>query len=271
MPAAGAASASASATGRGYLAIGDSVTFGYKESTTKPPPDYTKAAKFRGFPEQMGAALHLRVTNAACPGETSSSLIDPKAQSYGCENYPGAPDVGYRRAFPLHESYKGSQLAFAVAFLKQHPRTRLVSLMVGANDLFVCQQTTSDACTSQSERQATITRIRKNVHHIVSAIRNKAGYHGQLVIVHYFSLDYSNDVINGVVRKLNAAQDAGAKGFGFDVADGYGKFRRASAHSGGSPCKAGLLTQLKGGGCGVHPSNAGQGLLALAVERPFSR
>jgi hypothetical protein len=91
------------------------------------------------------------------------------------------------------------------------------------------------------------------------------------VIVHYYSFAYDNAAINAIVQALNAAQDAGAKGFGFDVANGYEKFRRASARSGGSPCEAGLLTQLRGGGCGVHPSYAGQSLLALAVERPFSR
>jgi hypothetical protein len=55
------------------------------------------------------------------------------------------------------------------------------------------------------------------------------------------------------------------------VADGFGEFRRASAHSGRKPCTAGLLTQLSTGGCGVHPSYAGQGLLALAVERVIRR
>ena len=263
--------AAASAAGPRYLALGDSVTFGYQESNVQPPPQYAKPDTFKAYPEQMGAALHLRVTNAACPGETTSSLIDENAQSNGCENSVGHPDIGYRRAFPLHVSYKGSQLAFAVSFLKKHPRTRLVSLMVGANDLFVCQATTSDACTSESSRRAVLAKIRKNVRRIVSAIRNRAGYDRQLVIVHYYSFAYSNAFINGVVRALNAAQDAGAEGFDFDVANGFEKFRRASADAGGSPCKAGLLTQLKGGGCGVHPSYAGQGLLALAVERPFSR
>lgn len=266
-----AAAGTASAAGARYLALGDSVTFGYKEPSIQPPPQYSKPDSFKAYPEQMGAALHLRITNAACPGETTSSLIDPNAQSNGCENSLGAPNVGYRKAFPLHVSYTGSQLAYAVAFLKQHPRTRLVSLMVGANDLFVCQRTTPHACTAPSEQRAVLTKITKNVRRIVSAIRNRAGYGGQLVIVHYFSLDYSSAFINGVVRALNAAQDAGAQGFDFDVANGFEKFRRASANSGGSPCRAGLLTQLKSGGCGVHPSYAGQGLLALAVERPFSR
>jgi lysophospholipase L1-like esterase len=259
----------ASAANERYLAIGDSVTFGYQEPTVQPKPNYAKPATFQGFPEHMGAALRLRVANAACPGETSSSLIDPRAPSNGCESSPGAPKVGYRRAFPLHVSYTGSQLAYAVGFLKSHRGTRLVSLMIGANDLFLCQSTTSDACAS--EFKAALAKITKNVRHIVSAIRNKAGYRGQLVIVHYFSLDYTSAFGNGVVRALNDAQDAGAKGFGFDVANGFGEFRRGSAKSGGSPCRAGLLTQLKGGGCGVHPSYAGQGLLAQAVERQFSR
>lgn len=265
------AAGGAAADGARYLALGDSVTFGYQEPTVQPPPDYTKASNFKGYPEHMGTALHLRIANAACPGETSSSLIDPNAPSNGCENSPGAPNVGYRRAFPLHVSYKGSQLSYAVSFLRKHPGTRLVSLMIGANDLFRCQETTSDACTSPSERQATLDTIKKNVHRIVSAIRNRADYDGQVVIVHYYSLDYNSPLINGIVQSLNSTQDAGAKGFDFDVADGFGQFRRASARSGGSPCKAGLLTQLKSGGCGVHPSYSGQGMLALAVERPFSR
>jgi lysophospholipase L1-like esterase len=261
--------AGASAANERYLALGDSVTFGYQEPTVQPHPNYAKPATLPGFPEHMAAALHLRVANAACPGETSSSLIDPNAPSNGCESSPGAPKVGYRRAFPLHVSYKGSQLAYAVTFLKAHRGTRLVSLMIGANDLFLCRSTTADGCTS--EFKAALTKITKNVRHIVSAIRNKAGYKGRLVIVHYFSLDYTSAFGNGVVRALNDAQDAGAKGFDFHVANGFAEFRRGSAKSGGRPCKAGLLTQLKGGGCGVHPSYAGQGLLAQAVEQQFSR
>jgi lysophospholipase L1-like esterase len=260
--------AAAAAAGARYLALGDSVTFGYREPSTRPSPNYNNADAFQGYPEHMGRALRLRVANAACPGETSASLIDPKAPSNGCENINGQP-VGYRRSYPLHVHYTGSQLAYAVDYLKKHPGTRLVSLMIGANDVFRCQRSTTDGCVS--EFQATLDTIKKNVRRIVSAIRNKADYDGQLVIVHYYSLDYNSAFITGAVQALNGAQDAGAKGFGFDVADGFGKFRRASRHSGGSPCKAGLLTQLKGGGCGVHPSYSGQGLLALAVERPFSR
>ena len=65
--------------GSTYLALGDSVTFGYMEPGVVPAPDYHSAASFLAYPEQLGAELHLKVANAACPGETSASLIDASA------------------------------------------------------------------------------------------------------------------------------------------------------------------------------------------------
>jgi lysophospholipase L1-like esterase len=258
--------------GTRYLALGDSVTFGYQEAQVKPAPDYHKASTFKNYAADVGAALHLLVTNAACPGETTTSFINANGPSYGCENSPPPnQNVGYRRFFPLHVSHEGSQLSYAVKFLKKHPRTRLVSLLIGANDFFRCQATTKDGCLSKSEQQATLNTIKKNVHHILSAIRNKADYEGQIVLGRYYSLDYTSSFVTGIVRSVNDAEDAGATGFHVRVADGFGEFRRGSAHSGGNPCKAGLLTQLSNGGCGVHPSYAGHGLLALAVERVVGR
>jgi hypothetical protein len=61
--------------------------------------------------------------------------------------------------------------------------------------------------------------------------------------------------------------DRGAKPFNVHIANGYAAFKNAAEHSGGDSCTAGLLTQLSSGGCGVHPSVAGQAVLALAVER----
>lgn len=128
--------------GSRYLALGDSVTFGYEESSVVPAPNYKNEASFLGYPEQFGAAQHVTVANAACPGETSSSLINPSAQSNGCENSPGGSSVAYRKQFPLHVHYKGSQLAYALGYLHAHKNVRLVSLMIGANDYFVCVETT---------------------------------------------------------------------------------------------------------------------------------
>lgn len=68
-------------SGSRYLALGDSVTFGYQESPVVPTPNYHVASNFLGYPEMLGAELRLKVANAACPGETSSSFINTSAQS----------------------------------------------------------------------------------------------------------------------------------------------------------------------------------------------
>ena len=253
--------------GSRYLALGDSVTFGYMEPSVVPTPNYKNAANFIGYPEELGAALHLTVANAACPGETSASLINPAARSNGCENAP-KPGILYRKSFPLHVHYSGSQLAYAVAYLRSHHDVRLVSLMIGANDFFVCQETTKDACGSNAEQKAVMTAVESNIRHILSAIRNKAHYRGQLVVLNYYSLDYASKGISAQSALVNRTQDAATKGFHVTIADGYGALRVAAARSkGGDTCAAGLLTQLRKGGCGIHPSYAGQALLAQAIER----
>ncbi len=247
--------------GSGYLALGDSVPFGYQEPMVVPAPDYGQSFTFKGYPEQLGTTLHLKVTNLACPGETSGSLIDTATLSNGCEN-------GYRKAYPLHVAYQGAQLNYAVAFLRRHPGVRLVSLMIGANDLFLCQKMTSDGCLSAAEQRPVLARISANVRRILSAIRNRAHYRGQLVIVNYYSLNYAIPLINSQSQALNNALDSGARPFGVRFADGYGEFKTASFRFGSDPCLGGLLTQLGSPGkCGVHPSYAGQALLAKALAQ----
>ena len=55
-----------------YLALGDSVAFGYS-----PLLDHSNATNFIGYPTPVATALKETLTNAACPGETSSHFISP--------------------------------------------------------------------------------------------------------------------------------------------------------------------------------------------------
>ncbi len=227
-----------------------------------PPPNYDRPASFLGYPEQIGAALHVKVTNLACPGETSASLINSSARSLACEN-------AYRKHFPLHVHYRGSQLAYAVAFLRTHPGVRLVSLMIGANDAFLCQSLSADTCASPAETHAVLAKIGRDVKRTLSEIRGRAHYRGQIAIVNYYSLNYTSPLINGQSIELNRAMDTAARPFHVVIANGYAEFRTASIRFGQSPCLAGLITQLSGqaGTCGIHPSYAGQALLAHALEK----
>lgn len=241
--------------GSGYLALGDSVTFGYMESGVVPAPNYNRAASFLGYPELIARTLHLKVANAACPGETSASLVDRSAQSNGCEN-------GYRGKYPLHVHYRGSQLAYAVSYLRSHSNVRLVSLMIGANDGLLCLE--KDGCSKPSEVAAVAATVRGNVHKILAAVRHRAHYRGQIVVLEYYSplVGY-----NARTLALNKAIVEGTSGFGAEIANAFATFATADKHSGGDPCAAGLITQLGAPDkCGIHPSYAGQALLAQTVE-----
>jgi lysophospholipase L1-like esterase len=250
--------------GSGYLAIGDSVSFGYMEPTVVPAPGYTSASNFVGFPEVIASDLHLKLANAACPGETSASLINDKAQSFGCETSPSPTSPAYRATFPLHVKYTGSQLSYAVKYLKANANVRLVTLMIGANDFFLCEATTADACQSPIEQAGVVGALEKNVKKIISAVRGTAHYNGQLVLVDY----YDTPAVPGVeVQELDHFINEGGRGFHVRIANAFNTFAAASVHSGANNCTAGLLTQLSTGGCGVHPSLAGQTLLASTVMR----
>ncbi len=254
--------------GSRYLALGDSVTFGYQEDRVVPTLNYHDASSLQGYPELIGRALHVKVANASCPGETSASLLDPGASSNGCENSPGNPHSGYRTAYPLHVSYTGSQIDFAVAYLLAHQDVRLVTLMIGANDFFLCQETTPDGCSSPIEQAAVSRRVTANIKSILTAIRRTAHYRGQLAIVNGYSLNYASPASNAQSRLLNQVQDSAARSFHVVIANGFGEWRTAAARSANNPCAAGLLTQLGNpSSCGIQPSYTGQTLLAQALEK----
>jgi lysophospholipase L1-like esterase len=249
--------------GSGYLALGDSVSFGYMEPTVVPAPDYSNAASFVGFPEVIASDLHLKLTNLACPGETSASLINESAPSYGCETSPSPTTPAYRTTFPLHTKYSGSQLSAAVKYLKANPNTRLVTVMIGANDYFLCVATTADGCSSPAEQLSVVGKVAANVKTILKTLRTKAHYNGQLVLVDYYA---TSSALATATQGLDSEMNNAGRGLHIRIANAFNSFAAASVHSGGSACTAGLLTQLSTGGpCGVHPSAAGQTLLASTV------
>jgi lysophospholipase L1-like esterase len=240
-----------------YLALGDSVPFGYRGS---PGTDYSTATEFTGYPELVGKKLGLDVLNAACPGETSASFGDVTAQSNGCENTLRAPG-GYRTVHPLHVRYRSatqSQLDFAVSTLKKTRNVSLVTLQIGANDAFLCQRTTADECLSEVGTVAQT--VGTNLDGILSALREKGGYRGKIVVVTYYALDYA-DAQSASTQVLDGAIATAAQAHGAAVADGFAAFRPSGERPAGDSVAAGLV--IRGD---VHPTAKGQQLLAGAVE-----
>jgi lysophospholipase L1-like esterase len=248
-----------------YLALGDSVAFGYVPPQAVPAPNYFDPRSFVGYPEDVARALHLRVSNASCPGETTASFLVPGAPSNGCENSPGS-SVGYRTEYPLHMQYRGTQMQYALRYLATHRHTRLVTIDIGANDVFLCQETTADACASTAELDAVLDEIQANLTTIYTLIRHVARYHGLLVALTYYSVSYSDPAEVAGTEALDSVIASVTEKFGGKVADGFAAFEGPSAAFGGSPCAAGLLIKLPDGTCNIHPSPAGHLLLAQAIE-----
>jgi lysophospholipase L1-like esterase len=245
-----------------YLALGDSVTFGYNPLLLAEPG--VNPSSFVGYPQLASNLFRpkLKVFNASCPGETSTSLITGKRPDNGCQDF--------RATIGLHVSYQGSQLKYAKSFVAANPRTKFVSLMIGANDLFRLQ----DYCTTSAPQNingciivglpSLLSTLGKNLNTIYSSLR-AAGYRGDFVAVTYYSTNYRDPVVTGAVASVDGVLAGVTKAYRGEVADGFGSFYRAAVGSAGDPCAAGLLIRLPSGSCDVHPSPAGAALLASAL------
>jgi lysophospholipase L1-like esterase len=262
--------------GARYLALGDSIAFGYREASSVNAPNYADASDFTGYPELVANDLDLKLTNAACPGETAASFIDTSRPDNGC-NRDDHNGPGYRAAgFPLHTDYQGSQLDFAISFLKAHPNTKLVTLQIGANDGLRCLHL--EKCTSPTDLALALAAVQKKLTRILNNITNKGGYTGQLVLVNYYSVNSASEQQNELSHSLNLAEAQVASNYSnVTVADAYKQFAKGSKNApGNDTCAAGLetiLTDESSGNenCGIHPSLAGQALIATATERVIGK
>jgi lysophospholipase L1-like esterase len=246
-----------------YLALGDSVAFGYRPPQVTPPADYLDAANFAGYPEALASVYRLKLRNLACPGETTASFLRVRAPSNGCENAPTG-GIAYRQRFPLHTNYPLSQMRRAKNFLTYHPDTQLVTIDLGANDLFLCRATTADRCTG-ADLVATLQQVARNLTTILATLRG-ADATVPIVVLDYYSTNYADPTETHVVQVLNAFIEAAAQPFHTIIADGYTAFQQAAGPS-GDACAAGLLIALPAGGCNVHPSPKGHLILATAVAQ----
>ena len=97
------------------------------------------------------------------------------------------------------------------------------------------------------------------------------GYNGAIVIVNYYSLDYSNQFVTELTQALNQAISAPAPAYGALVADVFSAFQAAASNpfAAGNTCAAGLLNNSNPATspptCDVHPSQSGHKLITQAI------
>src|ERR1019366_2633416 len=81
----GVATARADGPANAYLALGDSVPFGFN-----PFIQLGDLSDYHGYPQFVSPPLTLNLANASCPGETSTSFFDVTAPDLGCHKYRAA-------------------------------------------------------------------------------------------------------------------------------------------------------------------------------------
>jgi lysophospholipase L1-like esterase len=259
------AQSTAAAKNRTYLALGDSLAYGFN-----PNVPYNLAQSI-GYPKLVAPALNMGLTNASCPGETSGTL----AGTPGSVFLPGFDCVSKQNDGELFVRYGGApnQLAYAVGFLLANKNTKLITINIGVNDLGIliaqCTAATPTdpaaiAVCEQAGLPGVLGTYGQNLNMIFATIRS-AGYGGNIIALNAYAFNYNDPTQVGAITALNQVLAQVSAPFGVAVADGYRAFQIASTPFGGDPCKAGLLIRQASGACDTHPTLIGQGLLATAV------
>src|SRR6201985_1678362 len=136
-----APAALANGPGSKYLALGDSLAYGYHQAQFQSElkeKGFVEAANFNdGYVDDFRAARKflnpkLTIVNDGCPGETTETMI--KGSGVGGAFCAGGPTgTPFPKAF-LHHPYPGTQLEDALAIAKE-PGVGTITLDIGANDI----------------------------------------------------------------------------------------------------------------------------------------
>ena len=250
----------------GYLALGDSLPFGYNPLIQ--PPDLSD---YFGYPSIISAIIQNSLTNASCPFETTATFLfggTTADGAFGCQVW--RTSSGLKK--PLFVSYSGPQIDYATSFLKSHPNTHIVTIQLGGNDLGDLQLSCKgDPTCELANLPLTLAQVATNLGMTVANIRG-AGYNGPIVLVNYYAFNYTNllqtagfGALAGTIAAVAAASP------NVKVADAFKAFALVSSSFKGDTCAAGLrikltsFNPLTGDTCDVHPSFAGHAVLAGAI------
>jgi lysophospholipase L1-like esterase len=188
------ATAGAASVGNTYLALGDSLAYGYHAAQFKSELEskgYVEPETFdQGYVNDFGAALKLvnpklKLIDDGCPGETTETFIKGSGIPGYCAGGPTGTPFPY--AF-LHHSYSPytSQLADALAILKETPNVSPITLDIGANDVLQflgsrCGFPATFTC-SPAEVEAEFGHIAANVYSILAQL-HAAAPKAQIVLI----------------------------------------------------------------------------------------
>ncbi|HST54494.1 MAG TPA: SGNH/GDSL hydrolase family protein [Solirubrobacteraceae bacterium] len=248
-----------------YLALGDSLAFGYSQAKFNSLlPSEPASAYNTGYVDDFGKVLRLfhpglRVVNDGCPGETTDSLINGPCQ--------------YQLAFPLHHPYSGgvasSQLSDALAYLAAHPGSvNPITIDIGANDaLAVNRACNADPACIAAQAPALITHIATNLGSILQQLRAAAPNAQIIVLGLYNPFGATIAGADQLTMALNTAEAQVAGSVNARFADPFPLFNPAGAREQPTLC---VLTNICTPLVDIHPTDLGYLALAGVVARQYA-
>jgi lysophospholipase L1-like esterase len=187
-----------------YLALGDSLAFGFQ-----PDLDWSHGYAQQWYNNDLKNHGVSSFTNYGCNGETSYTFING-----GCPY-----------AYALHNYYLGSQLNAAVSYLKYYSgKVSPVTLDIGANDLLPDINVSN--CTVSSSWESDLANVDTRLTgtilpKLVAAMTNSSGARtGDLLMMNYYD-PFQNACPNSLayVQELNSHLAVDAAQFNVPVAD----------------------------------------------------
>jgi lysophospholipase L1-like esterase len=239
-----------------YLALGDSLAFGMQQvkfnaNLPSVPPSVFNTGYVDDFSLRLrGIRPHIQTINFGCPGEATITFING-----GCPY----TSVG----FSLHNSYSGSQLSAALAFLQEHPgRVSPITINVGVNDLrpllSICG---SDLSCYEANAPAILAVTRANLDHILGSIRSVAP---NAEIITFTNYDIASVLIDPRSARLaeafNDVVSDTARSHSVRVADVFSAF-----NGGPQPATICSLTFACTPLQDTHPTDAGYATIASQI------
>jgi lysophospholipase L1-like esterase len=231
-----------------YLALGDSLAYGFEASRFV--PGATADSFDTGYVNDFWNSIKtirpdVQLVNFGCPGETTQTYLA------GCSTFP----------IPLlHNPYTTSQQAAAVAFLGAHPgQVSPITVDLGANDAIPLLHT----CPNQACIAAGLIGIGNRLGAELATLRTAAP-RAEIIVMQYYNPLYvvapSTDVL---VNQLNAVIAAAAAPAGARLADAFPVINGNPSFPNEFAAVAsltGMVSPPPGGD--IHANDTGYGLIA---------
>jgi lysophospholipase L1-like esterase len=224
-----------------YLALGDSLAYGYQDAKFKGElaTGTFDASTFTGYAGDFATSMKavrpdLQETNLGCPGETTVTYFHAGT----CPT----PSI------LLHVQYRTSQRDAALAFLAAHPgQVSPITLDNGANDVTPCLSSPDPNCFSN-----TIAAVGANMDRALGELRAAAPNAEIIVMKYYDPFAFGLPTTIVITQQLNEAIATAATRHGARLADALTPFNLTPPEP-ATLCGLGPFCPLSD----IHPNDTG--------------